>query len=48
LMPLGWFGFWEGLSKLIDTSPAFIREEKFFEKLSKASYRFKYIEKEFE
>ena len=44
LMPLGWFGFWEGLSKLIDTSPAFIREEKLFEKLSKASYRFKYLE----
>ena len=43
LMPLGWFGFWEGLSKLIDTSPAFINEEKFFEKLSKASYKFKYI-----
>jgi hypothetical protein len=43
-MPLGWFGFWEGLSKLIDTSPAFIREEKVFEKLSKASYRFKYLE----
>ena len=48
LMPLGWFGFWEGLSKLVDTSPASIREEKFFEKLSKTSYRFKYIEKEFE
>jgi hypothetical protein len=45
LMPLGWFGFWEGLSKLIDTSPAFIQEEKFFEKLSKASYQFGYIEK---
>ena len=44
LMPLGWFGFWEGLSKLIDTSPAFIREEKLFEKLSKASYQFKYLE----
>jgi len=43
LMPLGWFGFWEGLSKLIDTSPAFIQEEKLFEKLSKATYQFKYI-----
>lgn len=45
LMPLGWFGFWEGLSKLIDMSPAFIREGKFFEKLSKVTYKFKYIEK---
>ncbi|MBN3039927.1 MAG: hypothetical protein JW867_02245 [Candidatus Omnitrophica bacterium] len=46
LMPLGWFGFWEGLSKLVDTSPAFIHEEKLFEKLSKANYRFSYIEEE--
>ncbi len=44
LMPLGWFGFWEGLSKLIDTSPKRILEENLFEKLSKASYQFKYVE----
>lgn len=44
LMPLGWFGFWEGLSKLIDASPAFIQEEMLFDKLSKTAYRFKYIE----
>ena len=44
LMPLGWFGFWEGLSKLIDTSPRFIQEERLFEKLSKTTYRFQYIE----
>ena len=44
LMPLGWFGFWEGLSKLVDTSPAFIQEETFFERMSKAIYKFKYIE----
>lgn len=44
LMPLGWFGFWEGLSKLIDTSPAFLQEEILFDKLSKTAYRFKYIE----
>jgi hypothetical protein len=43
-MPLGWFGIWEGLSKIIDTSPAFIHEEQLFDKLSKATYRFKYIE----
>jgi hypothetical protein len=46
LMPLGWFGFWEGLSKLIDTSPAFIQEAFLFEKLAKATYRFHYIEAE--
>ena len=44
LMPLGWFGFWEGLSKLVDTSPKFIQEERLFEKLSKTTYRFQYIE----
>jgi len=48
LMPLGWFGFWEGLSKLIDTSPVFLQEEKLFERLSKATYQFKYIEKDSE
>jgi hypothetical protein len=44
LMPLGWFGIWEGLSKLVDTSPSFVREERLFEKFAKASYKFKYIE----
>ncbi|MBN2121371.1 MAG: hypothetical protein JW734_10005 [Candidatus Omnitrophica bacterium] len=43
-MPLGWFGIWEGLSKLIDTSPKFLQEERLFEKLSKTTYRFQYIE----
>jgi len=44
LMPLGWFGFWEGLSKLVDTSPAFLQDEKLFEKLGKATYKFTYVE----
>lgn len=43
LMPLGWFGLWEGFSKLIDTSPVVIEDEKLFEKLSRAKYDFKYI-----
>ena len=46
LMPLGWFGFWEGLSKLIDTSPAPAQEAVLFEKLAKATYQFNYIEAE--
>ncbi len=46
LMPLGWFGFWEGLSKLIDTSPAAIQDEILFRKLSKATYRFRYLPEE--
>jgi hypothetical protein len=44
VMPLGWFGIWEGLSKIIDTSPVFIQEEILFNKLSKAQYQFKYLE----
>ncbi len=44
LMPLGWFGVWEGFSKIVDTSPIFMQEEKLFDKLSKAIYRFHYIE----
>lgn len=43
LMPLGWFGVWEGFSKLIDTSPAYLHKQELYEKLSKASYQFKYI-----
>ena len=43
LMPLGWFGLWEGFSKLIDTSPALIDDERLYEKLSRAKYDFKYI-----
>lgn len=43
-MPLGWFGIWEGFSKIVDTSPIFILEEILFKKLSKAVYNFKYIE----
>jgi len=43
-MPLGWFGIWEGLSKIIDTSPIFVQEEGLFRKLANASYKFKYIE----
>ncbi len=46
LMPLGWFGIWEGFSKIVDTSPMFIQEEILFNKLSKANYQFKHIEED--
>ena len=46
VMPLGWFGIWEGFSKIVDTSPASIQEEILFDKLSRAQYSFKYIEEE--
>jgi hypothetical protein len=44
-MPLGWFGIWEGFSKIVDTSPIAMQEEALFKKLSLASYRFRHIEK---
>lgn len=44
VMPLGWFGIWEGFSKIMDTSPKFIQEEMLFDKLSRAQYRFKFLE----
>ncbi|MFH1995794.1 MAG: hypothetical protein ABIJ27_02210 [Candidatus Omnitrophota bacterium] len=44
LMPLGWFGVWEGFSKIVDTSSTVIQEEKLFNKLSKAAYRVNYLE----
>jgi len=46
LMPLGWFGIWEGFSKIVDTSFGIIQDQMLFEKLSKATYRMKYIENE--
>lgn len=44
LMPLGWFGIWEGFSKIVDTSPMFIQEELLNNKLAMASYRFIFLE----
>ncbi len=45
LMPLGWFGMWEGLSKIVDTSPKFFQDRAFYEKLSRADYQFKYLKR---
>jgi hypothetical protein len=44
LMPLGWFGIWEGFSKIVDTSQTSIQESQLFDKLAKATYRFSYID----
>ncbi|MBD3245570.1 MAG: hypothetical protein GF333_00985 [Candidatus Omnitrophica bacterium] len=46
LMPLGWFGIWEGFSKIVDISPSFSQEAALFEKLAKAKYRFTYLPEE--
>jgi len=38
LMPLGWFGIWEGFSKLVDVPFKLKEETEMFDKLSKAQY----------
>jgi hypothetical protein len=42
LMPLGWFGIWEGFSRIIDPSPLAKQDLELFTKLSKAAIKFKY------
>lgn len=44
LMPLGWFGIWEGFSRLIEPAPFLKQEKEIFAKLSRASIKFKYAE----
>jgi hypothetical protein len=44
LLPLGWFGIWEGCSKIVDTSRKIIEEAELLNKFSKAEYAIKYIE----
>jgi len=44
LLPLGWFGIWEGCSKIIDTSRRVIEDAELLIKLSKAEYIIKYTE----
>lgn len=43
-MPLGWFGMWEGLSRIVNTPYDMLQERLLYNKLSKAGYKFKYIE----
>jgi hypothetical protein len=42
-MPLGWFGIWEGFSKIVDTSQISLQEAALFKKLAKADYRFNFL-----
>ncbi len=41
-LPLGWFGIWEGLSKIVEASPTHAQEETLFRKLANAKYQFHY------
>ena len=42
LMPLGWFGIWEGFSRIIEPAPLLKQDLELFGKLSKAAFKFKY------
>ncbi len=44
LMPLGWFGIWEGFSRIIEPSPYKKRDHEIFARLAKASIKFRYSE----
>lgn len=46
LMPLGWFGIWEGFSRVIEPSPLVKQDMDEFGKLTKATFKFKYAGEE--
>lgn len=43
LMPLGWFGMWEGFSNLVETPYKLKEELIMYDKLAKAQYSFKFL-----
>ncbi len=43
LLPLGWFGMWEGFSNLVETPYKLKEEVIMYDKLSKAQYSFKFL-----
>ena len=42
-MPLGWFGIWEGFSKVVDIPFKLESDTRVYRKLSKAAYKFEHI-----
>jgi hypothetical protein len=42
-MPLGWFGIWEGFSKIVDIPFKLGSDTQVYRKLSRAAYKFEYI-----
>ncbi|MFH1691256.1 MAG: hypothetical protein ABIC68_01600 [Candidatus Omnitrophota bacterium] len=41
-MPLGWFGIWEGFSRIIEPAPFLKQDLGLFSKLSKTLFKFRY------
>lgn len=44
--PLGWFGIWEGFSKIVDIPFKLANDTEAYKRFSKASYKFEYIVEE--
>lgn len=44
--PLGWFGIWDGFSKIVDIPFKLANDTEAYKRLSKASYKFEYIVEE--
>ncbi len=42
LVPLGWFGIWEGFSRIIEPAPRLTQELELYSKLAKVTIKFKY------
>ncbi len=42
LIPLGWFGIWEGFSRIIEPAPKLTQELELYSKLVKVMIKFKY------
>ena len=43
IMPLGWFGMWEGFSHLVQTPYKLKEESTMYDKLAKAQYSFRFV-----
>jgi hypothetical protein len=41
-VPLGWFGIWEGFSRIIEPAPKLTQELALYSKLAKVTIKFKY------
>ncbi len=42
LVPLGWFGIWEGFSRIIEPAPKLTQDLELYNKLARVTIKFKY------
>lgn len=43
LMPLGWFGMWEGVGKMVDLDRAAVQQRALFSRLAEADFHIRYL-----